>query len=175
VGPPGSPTEGASRAVLESHRLTFEDIQPAADRGRVLNDFREGRLDGVFLFFPVEHALAVALMRSEGAQLIPIDAGMMETIRGRDPLLKPTSIAKGTYDGQSETILTVGTDVLLVARDDLPEDLVYLLTKTLFESIGELSRAHRSATSIDAGRGPGAPIPLHRGAGRYYRERELFR
>jgi TRAP transporter TAXI family solute receptor len=48
VGPPGSPTEGASRAVLESHRLTFEDIQPAADRGRVLNDFREGRLDGVF-------------------------------------------------------------------------------------------------------------------------------
>ena len=71
--------------------------------------------------------------------------------------------------------LTVGTDVLLVARRDLPDDLVYLLTKRLFQSVDSLRRAHPTARSIDPDRGPEAPIPLHPGAVRYYRERELFR
>jgi uncharacterized protein len=72
-------------------------------------------------------------------------------------------------------VLTVGTDVLLVARRDLPDDLVYTLTKALFNSTDALSRSHPSARYIDPERGPDAPIPVHRGAARYYRERELFR
>jgi TRAP-type uncharacterized transport system substrate-binding protein len=65
--------------------------------------------------------------------------------------------------------------VLLVCRQDLSEDLVYRLTSVLFDSVPELIRAHPAASSVDPGRGPAAPIPLHRGAARYYRERELFR
>jgi TRAP transporter TAXI family solute receptor len=173
VGPRGSPTEGASRAVLESHGLGLADIVPVFDRDHAIEDFHGGRLDGIVLFFPIGHALAVALMRDHRAVLIPM-SGAMESIRAR-PLLKPAWIAKGTYEGQSETVPTVGTDVLLVSHKDLSEDLVYTLTRTLFESVDALGRAHRSARDIDPARGPGAPIPLHRGAVRYYRERELFR
>ena len=175
VGARRSPTEAASRVVLESHGLTFRDIQPMFDRERIIDDFRSGRIDGIFVFYPIEHVLVTTIMAVDGAALIPIDAGMMEPIRSRDPLLRPASVAKGTYPRQSEPVLTVGTDVLLVARKGLPEDLVYTLTKTLFESADELSRAHPAARYIDADRGPEAPIPLHRGAARYYRERELFR
>jgi TRAP transporter TAXI family solute receptor len=174
VGEKSSPTEGASRTVFESHGLTFADIQPVFDRDGVIDAFRGGALDAIVFFYPIEHALAVAMMRGGQATLIPIEARMMETIRSRDPLLKPASIPAGTYDGQPQPVLTVGTDVLLVSRKDLPEDLVYTLTKVLFDSVGELSRAHPAVSSIDPGRGPGAPIPLHRGAARYYRERELF-
>jgi TRAP transporter TAXI family solute receptor len=175
VGEAGSPTEGASRVVLQSHGLTFDDLQPFFDRNGVIDGFRAGRLDGVIFFFPIEHASAVAMMRGGDAQLVPLDPRMMEAIRSRDPLLKPASIPGSTYEGQAEPVLTVGTDVLLVSRSDLSEDLVYTLTRTLFESVGRLRRAHRSAAFIDPSRGPGAPIPLHRGAARYYRERELFR
>ena len=175
VGARGTATEGASRVVLESHGLTFDDIQPVYDRDHVIDDFRNRQLDGIFFFYPVEHVLAVAMMRLGGGMLIPLDPGLMEPIRGRDPLLRPAFIAKGTYDGQPETVLTVGTDVLLVARRDLPDDLVYTLTKALFNSTDALSRSHPSARYIDPDRGPDAPIPVHRGAARYYRERELFR
>lgn len=175
VGAERSPTEAASRVVLESHGLTFRDIQPVFDRDRIIDDFRNGRIDGIFFFYPIEHVRVTTIMAVDGAALIPIDAGMMEPIRSRDPLLRPASISKGTYPRQSDSVLTVGTDVLLVARQGLPDDLVYTLTKTLFESADHLSRAHRAARYIDADRGPEAPIPLHRGAARYYRERELFR
>ena len=175
VGERGTATEAASRVVLESHGLTFDDIQPVFDREGVIERFRTGQLDGIFFFYPVEHALAAATMRAGGGMLIPLDPRIMEPIRSRDPLLRPASILKGTYEGQDETVLTVGTDVLLVSRQDLPDDLVYTLTKALFESADALGRAHPSARHIDPARGPNAPIPVHRGAARYYRERELFR
>lgn len=175
VGASGSATEAASRVVLESHGLTHQDVRPVFDREGAIDDLRTGRLDGIFYFFPVGHALAVETMRGGGAALIPIDPAMMEPIRDRDPLLRPASIEGGTYAGQPESVLTVGTDVLLVSRKDLPDDLVYKLTKRLFESADSLRGADPHARSIDPDRGPEAPIPLHSGAGRYYRERELFR
>jgi TRAP transporter TAXI family solute receptor len=175
VGAKGTATEAASRVVLESHGLTFDDIQPVSDREHIVDEFRTGALDGIFFFYPVEHALTVAMMRAGGGMLIPLDPRLMEPIRSRDPLLRPAAIAKGTYEGQDEAVLTVGTDVLLVSRHDLPDDLVYTLTKALFDAADELSRAHPSARYIDPERGPDAPIPVHRGAARYYRERELFR
>jgi TRAP transporter TAXI family solute receptor len=175
VGTRGSATEAASRVVLESHGLGFDDIEPVFDREGVIDRFRSGQLDSIFFFQPVEHALAVATLRAGGGMLLPLDPRFMEPIRSRDPLLRPAFIGKGTYEGQDETILTVGTDVLLVSRQDLPDDLVYVLTKVLFESTDALSRAHPSARHIDPTRGPDAPIPIHRGAARYYRERELFR
>jgi TRAP transporter TAXI family solute receptor len=175
VGEKGSPTEGASRTVLESHGLTFADIHPVFERDGVIDAFRNGALDAIVFFYPIHHARAVAMMRGGEATLIPVDTRMMESIRSRDPLLKPASIPPGTYDGQPQPVPTVGTDVLLVCRKDLSEDLVYRLTRVLFDSVPELSRAHPAVTSVDPGRGPGAPIPLHRGAARYYRERELFR
>ena len=175
VGPAGSSTEAASRVVLESHGVGFQDIQPVYDRELVIDDFSNLRLDGIFYFSPVGDALAVATMRADDAMLIPIDPEMMEPIRSRDRLLKPAFIAKGAYEGQVEAVLTVGSDVLLAARQDLPEGLVYVLTKRLFESADRLSGAHPAARYIDPDRGPETPIPLHRGATRYYRERELFR
>ena len=161
VGEAGSPTEGATRAVLQSHGLTFDDIRPLFDRNGVVEEFRAS-LDAIVFFYPIEHTDAVAMMRGGDAQLVPLDPRIMEAIRSRNPLLKPASIPGGASEGQAEPMLTVGTDVLLVSREDLSEDLVYTLTRTLFESVGQLRRAHRSAAFIDPGRGPGAPLPASR-------------
>jgi len=175
AGPKRSATEAAGRLVLESHGLSFRDLHLVFNRDHVVDDFRTGQIDAAFLFYPIEHVVATTMLAVDGAVLVALDARVMEAIRTRDPLLRPASIPKGTYRGQSDAVLTVGTDVLLVARKDLPEDIVYLLTKTLFDSIDDLSLAHRAARYIDPDRGPETPIPLHRGAARYYRERELFR
>jgi TRAP-type uncharacterized transport system substrate-binding protein len=66
-------------------------------------------------------------------------------------------------------------DVLLLCRRDLGEPLVYDLTRTLFDAVPVLATAHGSASGIDPDRGPTAAVPLHAGAARYYREREILR
>ena len=72
-------------------------------------------------------------------------------------------------------MLTVGMDVLLLCREDLPERLVHDMTATLFDAIPELSKAHPAAAAIDPDRGPTTAVPLHPGAVRYYREREILK
>jgi TRAP transporter TAXI family solute receptor len=61
---------------------------------------------------------------------------------------------------------------MLVTRSDLPEDLVYELTKALWENVAVLHQAHARGRDIrlETARA-GMPIPLHAGALRYYRER----
>jgi TRAP transporter TAXI family solute receptor len=176
VGPPDSPPEQASRVVLESHGLSYQDVQAVFERDTpIVDQLRSGGLDAVFLFVPVAHGLAAEVTRSGGARLVPIAENMMAAIRSRSPLLKAATIPATTYHGQTQTVATVGTDVLLVCRDDLQPELAYELTKTLFEAVDRLTQAYRGAAVIDPNRGPAATIPLHPGAARYYRERELFR
>ena len=98
----------------------------------------------------------------------------MRRIRADYPFLKPAIIPRGTYTGQTGDIATVGVDNVLVCREDLPEEIVYRLTKAFFAALPELSRVHAAAMLIDPDQAPATPIPLHPGAARYYREREIL-
>jgi TRAP-type uncharacterized transport system substrate-binding protein len=69
----------------------------------------------------------------------------------------------------------VGVDTMLACREDLDEMLVYRLTKTLFEALPGLAARLDSLKSMDLDQVAATPIPLHSGAARYYRERELSR
>jgi TRAP-type uncharacterized transport system substrate-binding protein len=66
-------------------------------------------------------------------------------------------------------------DIVLLCRQDLDQSLVFELTRTLFESVPALMKAHAAASAIDPERGPTASIPLHPGAARYYRAREILK
>src|SRR5262249_12737106 len=96
-------------------------------------------------------------------------------IRTQYPFMRAVTIPKNTYAGQSEDITTVGVDNLLICRADLPEQLVYRLTKSLFDSLPDLARTDGAAALMDPDQGPITPIPLHAGAARFYREREILR
>jgi TRAP-type uncharacterized transport system substrate-binding protein len=63
---------------------------------------------------------------------------------------------------------------MLITRADLPEDLLYELTKALWENLAVLHQAHARGRDIrpETAR-QGMPIPMHAGALRYYRERGI--
>ena len=70
---------------------------------------------------------------------------------------------------------TIGVDNLLLCRSDLQDELVYELTKRFFDALPRLASEQPSLRLMDFAQAPATPIPLHDGAARYYRERELFR
>jgi uncharacterized protein len=105
-----------------------------------------------------------------GARLLEIDGPEVEALRVHYPLLRRTLLPGGTYPGQDTPLHTVGVDLLLVCRADLDNQLVYELTRALFEEVPQ-----RIRRQLDPQRAPATVIPLHPGAARYYRERELSR
>jgi TRAP transporter TAXI family solute receptor len=176
VGEKESGTELAARIVIEGHGLKYSDLQPEfLSFSEVVSHMQQGTLDAGFVVasYPVT---AVEQMNSSlGVRLIPIQSSVVNHIRDQYPFMRAVTIPKNTYAGQSVEITTVGVDNILVCRADLPEDLVYRLTKSLFDALPELARTDAAAALVDPDEGPITPIPLHPGAARYYREREVTR
>ena len=103
--------------------------------------------------------------------LLALTSDQQATLLDAFPSLVPASIPAGTYPDQSSDIETVAMWHFIVARADLPEDLVYEITKTSLEYSESLSRnvegiLHAQAEDIIQN----AIVPLHPGAVRYYEE-----
>lgn len=175
VGAAGGSVDRASRIIFESYGFGFDQIVPVSSGAETLAQFRNGQLDARVFYSAFKHPVIDAISKEVDVRVLPIDRRVLGAIQERHHFLKSTNIPAGTYPHQGADVRTVGMDVLLLCRQDLPEPLAYELTRALFDSVPALQRAHESAGLIDAERGPTAPIPLHPGAARYYREREILK
>jgi len=174
LGPAGSGTALTARLILKAFGVdaAIADIdnigfQEAAAR------LADGTLDAMF-----DNAInqSDSLQRAigSGARLVPIEGPPVENLRREYPFLKLTTISRSMYPGLPASVHTVGVNGVLICRSDLDEHLVYELTKQLFVSLEMLS-GNGALRSMDVSQASATPIPLHDGAARYYRERELSR
>ena len=134
-----------------------------------------GQIAAAFVLTAYPMASLSELGRAGGVRLLEVEPDAAARIRARYPFFKPTLLPAGVYAGQDDPVRTVAVENLLVARQDLGEQAVYLLTRTLLENLPRLARDHAAALQVNPDLAPATPIPLHPGAARYYRERELLR
>jgi TRAP transporter TAXI family solute receptor len=86
-------------------------------------------------------------------------------------LWTPYVIPAATYPGQTEDIQTVSKSNLLVARKDVDPEVVYQVTKAVFENLDFLRNIHDAMYEASIDRAlVGVPMPLHPGALRYFQE-----
>jgi TRAP transporter TAXI family solute receptor len=171
LGSDGNTTEFTTRMILESVGVSVDEKR--MPEGNVVDAFAKGDLDAAFIRGNDPSPAVQRVMAAPGVFLVPVSKREVEQIRAHHPFLRSTSIPAGMYGNQTE-IETVGTDMLLACRDDLPEELVYWVTRTLFESLPDLAESYNLLRQIDLQQLSASPIPLHPGAARFYRERELF-
>jgi hypothetical protein len=174
VGLAGSPTEFTVKMSLQGLGLSLNDLQiqrmPDTDLVRGL---RSGELEAVFYRGNDPYPRIQEMMQVPGVSFMSMSRSQIETIRLHHPFLRSTAVPAGMYGNHAE-IETVGGDMLLACRAGLPDDLVYWVTRTLFESLPELARSLPALRQIDPEHVQASPVPLHPGAARFYRERELF-
>ena len=175
VGTAGSSVDRAARIILESYGFGYDAITPSFGASDTLERFRAGQLDGRFFYSAFKHPVIDSISHQVDVRVLPIDRSRLGAIQERHHFLKLTTIPAGTYQHQQADVTTVGMDVLLLCRQDLPDALVYELTRALFDAVPALEKAHEAAGAIDPERGPTASIPLHPGAARYYRAREILK
>jgi TRAP transporter TAXI family solute receptor len=176
VIPPGTSGEFSARIVLDAHGMSYADFHPIFEpTSNLVPKLGSGEIDAVFSANPLMLAATRELSQTVPLRLLPIGRAVTNRLRGSYPFLRPVTVAANQLPGQSRPIETLGAEWLLVCRSDLSEDLVYQLTRTFFEQLPALARHHGEAALIDPEQAPAAPIPLHAGAARYYREREILR
>jgi uncharacterized protein len=175
VGPPGSGTALTAGIILDAVGLREGDVRAEA---LLFNDaaarLARGELDAMFVngSYPAE---SVRVAAGAGARLLSVEGMHIERTRHEYPFLRPTVIPGGTYPQHHRSIHTIGVDALLLCRTDLDEEIVYRLTRTLFDVLPSIAAEQESLRLVDLEQAPATPVPLHDGAARFYRERELSR
>ena len=170
VGPEGSGTAVTASLILQAYGLDKLDVRTETmgfQEG--VTKLLAGELDAMFDNAIIRSA-ALSRAAEGGARFVPIEGTAADHLRREYPFLRVTVIAPELY---GTSVRTIGVDGLLVCRSDLDEALVYQLTKQLFASLKSLGRG--ALRSMDVKQAPATPVPLHPGAARYYRERELSR
>ncbi|RMG57777.1 MAG: TAXI family TRAP transporter solute-binding subunit, partial [Deltaproteobacteria bacterium] len=98
----------------------------------------------------------------------------LEKVRNAYPVWNRYVIPPGTYPHLDKPVNTIAQPNFLAVRPDLPEETVYLITKTIFENLPFLHNIHKATKAIKLERAVlGLPVPLHPGAVKYYREKGI--
>ena len=172
VGAPGSGTEVNARAILntagpgyaavQAQRLNFNESADA---------LRNGDIDVGFWSVAVPTSSILNLATHRPVRLIGLTQPQIAAAIAADPAFHPATIPSGVYPGINEAVNTLGVANILVVSEELPEALVYEVTKVLFTQVEQLAAIHPAAGQISIEYTlESMPIPLHPGAIRYLQE-----
>ncbi|MCG8550784.1 MAG: TAXI family TRAP transporter solute-binding subunit [Desulfobacterales bacterium] len=179
LGNPGSGQLQNATEILQTigidpkKDLTAEYIK-ASEAPSILQD---GRIDA--FFYTVGHPNGAIKEATSGARKV-----RFTSITGVDNMLKKypyfskTIIKASMYPGaqnDSDTE-TIGMKATLVTSAKVPENVVYAITKEVFENFEAFKKLHPAyVTLTKEGMLTGLPAPLHPGAEKYYKEAGLMK
>jgi hypothetical protein len=175
VGAPKSGTELNARTIFAASGLKYDDLGkveylPFAESVDLM---KNRQIDATLQSAGLGVASIRDLSTSVETVIVAVDPATVKKIGA--PYVVAT-IPAGTYNGQTEAVPTAAVGNFLVTQADVPEEIVYQMTKLVFENLDKLEAAHKAAKNIRLETAlDGMPVPLHPGAERYYKEKGLLK
>jgi len=176
VGPLGSGTEQNAIQILDAYGLKFEDLGKverlsAAESADYLKD---GRIDAAFYTTGVGASAIVDPAMMIPTMIVPIDGAEADALVKKYPFYAKDKVPGGIYKGIDKDVPTVAVLAILVAKAELEEDIVYRITKAMWENISRIETAHAKGKEVKLEKALiGLPIPLHPGADKFYKEKGM--
>ncbi len=176
VGAPKSGTELNSRDILKAVGMSYKDLGKVEYLGysESVELIKNRQLDATLLSSGLGVAAVRDLATAVKIVVIPIPADVVAKIG--EAAYTTGVIPANTYNGQTTDVPTVTVQNYLVTHEGVSTDTVYKMTKVMFESLDAMVAAHAAAKAINPKTaGAGAPVPLHPGAEKYYKEAGLIK
>ena len=159
--------------ILAAHGMTEDDIQvDYLSFSEASQKLIDKEIDAAFLTsgYPTSSVTDVNLARN--IIIVPIADAAINKMIETSPFYSKTIIPAGTYTGIDVDIQTATTMATWVISSKVSEDVVYDMTKALWENRVEVEFAHEKGKNITIETAlDGMGIPLHPGAQRYYEEK----
>ncbi|MER2261314.1 MAG: TAXI family TRAP transporter solute-binding subunit [Psychrobacillus sp.] len=170
VGAPGSGTYANAEQLLEIHGLSIEDDIEAQnlDFGESTDGLSTGQIQAAFITAGYPTSAVEALNATKKVNIISVTEDKAKELIEKYPYYAVDAVPKGTY-GLSEEVPVVSVLAMLAVKKDLPEDLVYEITKGIYGNTDKISHAKgefiKAETALD-----GIGIEVHPGAQKYFDE-----
>lgn len=140
------------------------------------NAMQNGQLDAINLTGGIPTSSVTELLSgSMKVKIMPFTREQYGKLHAVAPQFGFYTIPAGTYTGIDKDIETLGFKASLFTTINVSEDVIYNLTKVLFENFESIRSDHKALSDItleDCLKGLAA-VPLHPGAVRYYQEKGI--
>lgn len=177
----GSGTQVAVLQMLDAWGVTRDNMDEAElNNSQSAERLADGQLDAYFYAAGWPVAAMVQLATTKGMELHSFTDEDLKKINEVIPAYIPSVIPAGVYEGIDYEVKTPAVSALLVVSSDLSDDLVYGITKAMWNDNTRklLDNGHAKGkqitpdTALDGISALG--VPLHPGAEKFYKEAGLL-
>ena len=173
--PKGNTAEVLTETVLKMNGLNYQSLSKAnfqASYTDAVSMMKDGHAQVMTLGTTAPASAVMDLAAARDVKLVPVDDKTMSELKRSNPGYNKLVIKAGTYPKQDKDVPVIGYSTHIVAACDLPEDVVYKMTKAMAENVDTMAAVVKPIAgltpkdmAIDIG------VPFHKGAEKFYREK----
>jgi len=171
--PVGNTGEAITKHMVEAAGLSYDelgsvDFMSYNDSVALLKD---GNSDVFTLGTTVPASAIMDLASARDVRLLPIEDDLLNKMRELNQGYQRIEVPAGSYPGQDEAVPTIGYATHLIARCDLPDEVVQGLVEQLVEHQQDLASVAQAIgdTTLEQ-MGADIGVPFHGGAEQYFKD-----
>lgn len=172
----GSSDELVFRWIMEYYGTSYKDLKKRGFKvvhgsySEVGSQFKDGLIDYAVLKLGVPGAVIIDMLLARDGSATELPKELTDSLK-KDWGYNTGTIDKGVYKGQEKTVTTGNMSTVLFTSSDVSADTVYKITKSICENQDKLEKIHSSMKNFSCKTATvNAPIPVHPGAAKYYKE-----
>jgi TRAP transporter TAXI family solute receptor len=172
IGAVASGTEVTARQLLKAVGIDPDnDIQAEnLGVGDTAKAFSDNRIDAAIMVGSIGMAGVVEATTLGVVEFIDVPDEIRDKVIEETPYWVPFTIPANTYKGQEKDVKTYASWNIVAVHKDLDPDLVYQMTKQLFDHKEDLLAVRAKMTTMSEENTKYILIPMHEGAQKYYDE-----
>ncbi|MGH8662229.1 MAG: TAXI family TRAP transporter solute-binding subunit [Burkholderiales bacterium] len=181
---PGGTGEQGVRQVLALLGSSKEDIAKkggqveATNRSGTAETIKDGQADGWAHVVTKGHPAATQIVTINDMVMLPLPDRVIKGMVEKNGWA-PAEIPANTFKGQSQPVKTVKAVSNILVSADVPDGVVYTITKAIIENADRLPKIHAALGDFDPKKAAEPALngncPLHPGAAKYYKEVGLLK
>jgi TRAP transporter TAXI family solute receptor len=172
--PKGNTSEILTGEVLKINGMSYQSLNKVnfqASYTDAVDMMKDGHVQVFTLGTTAPASAVMDLASSRDVVMVPVDDKTMSELKKANAGYNKLMIKAGTYPKQDKDVPAIGYTTHIVAACDLPEDVVYRMTKAMATNVADMAAVVKPITGLTAkDMAVDIGVPLHKGAARYYKE-----
>jgi TRAP transporter TAXI family solute receptor len=177
LGPPGSGTRATMELVMDAVGLKKDDLKSALELKFVEMSpaLCENKIDAYVFVAGHPNAVFHEAADSCRTRIIPVQGAHIDELVQSRPYYAKAQVPGRVYKGTEDAQPTFGTMATVVVSEDMPEEVAYAITKSVFDNFDDFRKLHPALADLTKAQAlKGETVPFHAGAVRYFKESGLM-
>jgi hypothetical protein len=174
VGNPGSGQRATMEVVMDAYGIGMDDFALATEYkgSEMAKQLCDGNIDA--MIYTIGHPAAAIKEATTtcDATLVSVTGPEVEKLVADNPFYREATIPGGMYKGTDGDTTTFGVGATFVTSATVPEEVVYIVAKSVMENVEDFRKLHPAFANLDPAEmvNDGLSAPLHSGAEKAYME-----